>query len=69
MPKFIKLTRDNGEIVYLNADYIFRVIPDSRYNKYNTVVSYCYGTSFDTYYVKETVDIILNQIEGKAYVK
>ena len=68
MPKFIKVTRSNNdkEQVYLNTEFIFRLTPMSD----GTTVHYNDGDiGGDTIDVTESVDTILSQIEGKAYVK
>lgn len=70
MAKFIKLTRISGEQVYLNSDYIYKLIPaDNVESVKSTIVHYCDGEDNDFYTVTESIDAILSQIEGKAYVK
>lgn len=70
MPKFIKLTRITGEQVYLNSDYIYKLIPaDNVESVKNSIVYYRNGVGNDFDSVTESIDVILSQIEGKAYVK
>lgn len=70
MPKFIKLTSISGGQVYLNSDLIYKLIPaDNVESVKSTIVYYCNGVDHDFYTVTESIDVILSQIEDKAYVK
>ena len=70
MPKFIKLTKVDGEQVYLNPDFIYKLLPTGQGEKPETIVCFNDGDIGGDYVaVVETAEEILAKIEGKAYVK
>ena len=69
MPKFIKVTRSTGEFVYLNSDSIVKIVPADGTNRLKSIIYYNIDNGSEGVTVLESVDSILSQIEGKAYVK
>ena len=68
MPKFIKVTRSTGEFVYLNSDSIVKIVPAEGADRVKSIIYYNIDNGRGIT-VLESVDSILTQIEGKAYVK
>ena len=69
MPKFIKVTRLTGEPIYLNSDYIVKIVPADCINQVKSIIYYNIDNGSEGVAVLESIDSILTQIEGKAYVK
>lgn len=69
MPKFIKVTRSTGEFVYLNSDCIVKIVPAESFDRVKSIIYYNIDNGSEGITVLESVDSILSQIEGKAYVK